>query len=76
LHASDRQTAMACHITAESEGNVDNYAYTYVPDMKVPLVCQPWLKAHKIAELVAMHQMGLGHLPHPQPGAKPSHAML
>lgn len=23
---------------AESEGNVDNFAYTYVPDMKVPLV--------------------------------------
>ena len=26
------------HTTAESEGNVDNFAYTYVPDMKVPLV--------------------------------------
>lgn len=24
---------------AESEGNVDNFAYTYVPDMQVPLVC-------------------------------------
>lgn len=23
---------------AESEGNVDNYAYTYVPDPQVPLV--------------------------------------
>ena len=26
--------------SAESEGNVDNFAYTYVPDMKVPLVRQ------------------------------------
>jgi hypothetical protein len=28
-------------VSAESEGNVDNYAYTYVPDMKVPLVRLP-----------------------------------
>ncbi len=30
---------------AESEGNVDNFAYTYVPDPKVPLVrFALWLK--------------------------------
>ena len=39
-----RQTNADCcfvHTTAESEGNVDNFAYTYVPDMKVPLVRPP-----------------------------------
>lgn len=35
---------------AESEGNVDNFAYTYVPDMKVPLVrCQSLVTMHHVS---------------------------
>lgn len=46
---------------AESEGNVDNFAYTYLPDPQVPLTPRGWRQALEAGERIrqaAMHADG------------------
>lgn len=46
---------------AESEGNVDNFAYTYLPDPQVPLTPKGWRQALEAGERIrqaAMHSNG------------------